>query len=316
MPKVASSSNSSVHSRRRLPGPAPSPLTAPLRRYIPTVDVVSYSPISDDGDDSDTDSLRTPLVLSHGDMAKYHPSSPSFSSHAHHSANNHFLYPPTHCSPDPFAAPEKRASFDAFSVASHSQLDFDNSNIWPGSAAPHGPAPKISSGTAHPQLPPIQLPSLLIQLDDHSSSRSLFGMRDDDDGASLPPPSPAPSSPDVPYSTDGRAYSHHFTAGHALNPYFVQTYALGDELGAGGYGFVMTARHRYEGHEAAVKFIIKSKVPRHAWVEDDLFGKVPTEVMLMSILDHENIVRCLDVFEDDAYFYLVSLGLSNITTSP
>lgn len=81
---------------------------------------------------------------------------------------------------------------------------------------------------------------------------------------------------------------------------------LGDELGAGGYGFVMTARHRSHGREVAVKFIIKEKVPEHAWWDDDILGRVPTEVMVMSLVNHENIVKCMDLFEDDQYFYLVS----------
>ncbi|EMD37815.1 hypothetical protein CERSUDRAFT_49717 [Gelatoporia subvermispora B] len=103
----------------------------------------------------------------------------------------------------------------------------------------------------------------------------------------------------------GRMYSPRFPADHLLHPVFVRTYHLDDELGAGGYGFVMTARHRGDGHEVAVKFIIKDKVPEHAWWEDEVFGKVPTEVMLLSLINHENIVRCLDLFEDEVYFYLV-----------
>ncbi|KAI0821635.1 kinase-like protein [Trametes gibbosa] len=103
----------------------------------------------------------------------------------------------------------------------------------------------------------------------------------------------------------GRLYSPRFHPDHTLNPYFVRSYRLEDELGAGGYGFVMTARHRAEGHEVAVKFIIKDKVPEHAWWEDEMFGRVPTEVMLLSLVNHENIVRCLDLFEDEVYFYLV-----------
>lgn len=107
------------------------------------------------------------------------------------------------------------------------------------------------------------------------------------------------------YMDQARAYSPRFPAEHLLNPYFVRTYQLGDELGAGGYGFVMTAQHRAEGYEVAVKFIIKDKVPEHAWWDDDVLGHVPTEVMVMSLLSHDNIVRCLDLFEDDLYFYLV-----------
>ena len=108
------------------------------------------------------------------------------------------------------------------------------------------------------------------------------------------------------YVDQARTYSPRFPADHTLNPYFVRGYQLGDELGAGGYGFVMTARHRTEGFEVAVKFIIKDKVPDHAWWDDEMLGRVPTEVMVMSLISHDNIVKCLDLFEDDLYFYLVS----------
>ncbi|KAG6899314.1 hypothetical protein C0993_011284 [Termitomyces sp. T159_Od127] len=109
----------------------------------------------------------------------------------------------------------------------------------------------------------------------------------------------------VPLNLDAKLHSPHFPSGHKLNPHFVRHYKLEDELGAGGYGFVMTARHRIEGHEVAVKFIIKSKVPDHAWMEDETIGRLPTEIMLLSFIEHENIVKCLDVFEDSLYFYLI-----------
>lgn len=102
-------------------------------------------------------------------------------------------------------------------------------------------------------------------------------------------------------------YSSRFPAGHLLHPTFVRTYDLGDELGSGGYGFVMTAYHRAKGHEVAVKFIIKRKISVHAWMEDEAFGRLPTEVMLLSLIDHPNIVKCLDLFEDRFCFYLVRL---------
>ena len=68
---------------------------------------------------------------------------------------------------------------------------------------------------------------------------------------------------------------------------------------------MMTARHLELGHEVAVKFIIKSKVPDHCWWEDEILGRVPTEVLVMSLLNHKHIVKCLDLFEDGLYFYLV-----------
>ncbi|CAA7263166.1 unnamed protein product [Cyclocybe aegerita] len=118
-------------------------------------------------------------------------------------------------------------------------------------------------------------------------------------------PSPELKLPRLEYSTEAHLYSSHFPAGHHLNSHFAQTYQLEDELGSGGYGFVMAAYHRIEGHEVAVKFIIKDKVPEHAWMEDEVVGRLPTEVVLMSYVNHPNIVKCLDLFEDHLYFYLV-----------
>ncbi|KIK67438.1 hypothetical protein GYMLUDRAFT_871292 [Collybiopsis luxurians FD-317 M1] len=114
-----------------------------------------------------------------------------------------------------------------------------------------------------------------------------------------------PTSPGFEFNLDSSSFSRHFPPGHQLNPHFARTYEIGDELGSGGYGFVVTAKNRIEGHEVAVKFIIKDKVPDYAWVEDETYGRIPTEVLLLSSLDHENIVRCLDVFEDAIFYYLV-----------
>ena len=107
-------------------------------------------------------------------------------------------------------------------------------------------------------------------------------------------------------TTKASAYSRRFPRGHHLNPEFVRWYKLGDELGAGGYGFVMTAVHRLELREVAVKFIIKAKVPEHAWMKDKSARRVPTEALLLGLLEHPNIVKCVDLFEDELYFYLVS----------
>lgn len=111
-------------------------------------------------------------------------------------------------------------------------------------------------------------------------------------------------------------HSPRFPPDHLLNPFFVRTYQLREELGSGGYGFVMIAKHRIEGHEVAVKFIIKSKVPDYAWMEDDIVGRMPTEVLLLSYVEHENIVKCLDLFEDELYFYLVCFPLSVYFSHP
>jgi PAS domain-containing serine/threonine kinase len=106
-------------------------------------------------------------------------------------------------------------------------------------------------------------------------------------------------------------YSSRFPYDHLLDSSFVRAYDLGDELGSGGYGFVMTAYNRAQGQEVAVKFIIKDKVSEHGWTEHEVFGRLPTEVILLTLIDHENIVKCLDLFEDELYFYLVCRFTTN-----
>ncbi|KAJ3799173.1 kinase-like domain-containing protein [Lentinula aff. detonsa] len=115
----------------------------------------------------------------------------------------------------------------------------------------------------------------------------------------------SPRTPIIDYNLNSSIHSRHFPSGHQLNPHFVRIYELGDELGSGGYGFVVTAKNRNKGHEVAVKFIIKEKVPDYAWVNDERYGRLPTEVVILSNIEHKNIVKCLDIFEDAKYYYLV-----------
>jgi Protein kinase domain len=103
------------------------------------------------------------------------------------------------------------------------------------------------------------------------------------------------------------AYSCRFPLNHRLNPCFHQRFRLEEELGAGGYGFVMVASRRADDKGVAVKFIIKDKVPEHAWMEDSRYGRIPTEVLLLTLVDHPYIAKCLDLYEDDVYYYLVNL---------
>ncbi|KAL1713816.1 kinase-like domain-containing protein [Schizophyllum commune] len=95
-----------------------------------------------------------------------------------------------------------------------------------------------------------------------------------------------------------------FPPGHRLNRHFTSAYQLGQELGIGGYGFVTSARCLRTGEEVAVKFILKSRVPPAAWTQHEQMGMVPIEVMLLCRLDHPNIVKCKDVYEDALYYYL------------
>ncbi|KAI8141449.1 kinase-like domain-containing protein [Fennellomyces sp. T-0311] len=90
-----------------------------------------------------------------------------------------------------------------------------------------------------------------------------------------------------------------------LHPAFAAKYVLGDELGSGGFGFVMSATERLTGTERAVKFIYKAKVPASAWVTTRSNERMPMEIYVLKHVRHPNVVRYIDSFEDSTFFYLV-----------
>ncbi|XP_038605484.1 PAS domain-containing serine/threonine-protein kinase isoform X2 [Tachyglossus aculeatus] len=86
-------------------------------------------------------------------------------------------------------------------------------------------------------------------------------------------------------------YSEHY---NTLNP-----------IGSGAFGFVWTARNKEENKEAVVKFIWKNKILEDCWVEDPELGKVTREILILSEIQHPNIIKVLDVFENEGFFQLV-----------
>lgn len=92
---------------------------------------------------------------------------------------------------------------------------------------------------------------------------------------------------------------------HALNADFSAQYTLGQELGSGGYGFVVSALQHETGREVAVKFIFRHKVPANKWAHDPKLGIVPMEIYILRHVHHRNIIEYIDSFQDDRFFYLV-----------
>ena len=78
-------------------------------------------------------------------------------------------------------------------------------------------------------------------------------------------------------------------------------------MGQGSFGFVLRGVRLSDELDVAIKVLLKrgerglrfnSMHPVH--------GVVPYDVLVMENLDHDNLVRMLDVFTDDTYVYVVS----------
>lgn len=118
------------------------------------------------------------------------------------------------------------------------------------------------------------------------------------------PPTPAMDSP--PFQEDGMmTISAHHLQNHPLVPEFTAAYTLGNELGSGGFGFVVSATRNSDQKEVAVKFIFRDKVPYHGWAKDPEMGLIPMEIYALKNVNHPNIIRYLGSYQDFMYFYLV-----------
>ncbi|XP_005361435.1 PAS domain-containing serine/threonine-protein kinase [Microtus ochrogaster] len=76
-------------------------------------------------------------------------------------------------------------------------------------------------------------------------------------------------------------------------------------LGSGAFGFVWTAVEKEHNKEVVVKFIKKEKVLEDCWIDDPKLGKVTLEIAILSKVEHANIIKVLDIFENQGFFQLV-----------
>lgn len=81
-------------------------------------------------------------------------------------------------------------------------------------------------------------------------------------------------------------------------------YDIGDKIGEGGFGEVYTAVHKKTGAERAVKVIYKTED------DDDDFETVNTtirnEFAVVKSLDHPNLLKQYEMFEDEDKFMIVT----------
>ncbi|KAI5281399.1 Pas Domain-Containing Serine/Threonine-Protein Kinase [Manis pentadactyla] len=86
---------------------------------------------------------------------------------------------------------------------------------------------------------------------------------------------------------------------------YTHKYSTLSPLGCGAFGFVWTALDKEEDKEVVVKFIKKDKVLEDCWIEDPRLGRVTLEIAILSKVEHTNIIKMLDVFENQGFFQLV-----------
>ena len=80
----------------------------------------------------------------------------------------------------------------------------------------------------------------------------------------------------------------------------VDHYRVGKELGAGAYGEVRRVVHIETGEQRAVKVISKQNLNE---VE---MNTLYNEINILKNLDHPNIVKIYEYFEDDKRFYIIT----------
>lgn len=91
----------------------------------------------------------------------------------------------------------------------------------------------------------------------------------------------------------------------ACNGQFEEQYQTLKAVGKGAFGFVWKAIRHSDGQEVVVKFINKARIVGDRWVDDPMLGRVSQEIAILTRVQHHNIVKVLEIFENDNYFQMV-----------
>ncbi|XP_053186682.1 PAS domain-containing serine/threonine-protein kinase [Scomber japonicus] len=91
----------------------------------------------------------------------------------------------------------------------------------------------------------------------------------------------------------------------ACDGQFEEEYQPLKAVGKGAFGFVWKAVRHSDGQEVVVKFISKARIVSDCWVDDPMLGRVSQEIAILTRVQHHNIVKVLEVFENGYYFQMV-----------
>jgi BR serine/threonine kinase len=94
------------------------------------------------------------------------------------------------------------------------------------------------------------------------------------------------------------------TSGHsAQNPgnnfMYVGPYRLEKTLGKGQTGLVKLGVHHKTGKKVAIKIVNREKL------NESVLMKVEREITIMKLIEHPNVLRLYDVYENKKYLYLI-----------
>ncbi|XP_061696191.1 PAS domain-containing serine/threonine-protein kinase isoform X2 [Syngnathoides biaculeatus] len=96
-----------------------------------------------------------------------------------------------------------------------------------------------------------------------------------------------------------------FEHSRACDGQFEEDYKPIKAVGKGAFGFVWEAIRRCDGQETIVKFISKARIMSDCWVDDPMLGRVSQEIAILTRVQHHNIIKVLEVFENGSYFQMV-----------
>lgn len=91
----------------------------------------------------------------------------------------------------------------------------------------------------------------------------------------------------------------------ACSGQFEEEYKTVKAVGKGAFGFVWKAIRHSDGQEVVVKFINKARIVSDSWVDDPMLGSVSQEIAILTRVQHHNIVKVLEIFENERYFQMV-----------
>ena len=76
-------------------------------------------------------------------------------------------------------------------------------------------------------------------------------------------------------------------------------YKIVKQLGEGGSGAVFLGQHKSTGEQRAIKQILKARLRKG-------ISRARQEIDVLKTLDHPNIIRLYEVYEDHTSFFLVT----------